>query len=144
MTRFIPQVLAKEVPEDFPYRIALFTRDTHYVIEISRYDIVLVEEDDFPFIILCWGLVSITSENGRKVRYKSWCYHIHLQEFNKTLIEVSALPKKKNSAIKISSKIYRTSEVFRFFPSLDKLNRASKNKLLGNENVKLPQSKADN
>lgn len=134
MTSFVPQKLVREVPGDFPYRIAYFTNDSHSVLEISRYEIGIYEEDDFPIIIKCTGLVSILSENRKKVRYKRWNYHIHVSDYNRTLIEVYIIPVKKKNAIKISSEIYRTSEVFKFFPSLDKLNKASKNTLLGKEN----------
>jgi len=134
MTSFVPQKLVREVPGDFPYRIAYFTRDSHSVLEMSRYDIMIFEDEDFPLMILCWGLVSVISENGRKVRYKRWSYDIHILDYNKTLIEVAILPVKKKK-IEISSNIYRTSDVFKFFPSLEKLNKASKNKLLGKENL---------
>ena len=119
--------LAKECPEDFPYRIALITRESHNVILLPSYDMFSNNDDDSNILIFCTGLVSILNKTGKIMKYKKWSYDIYVVESNLTLIEVHVLPGTKGKPIKISSETYPTSEVFKFFPSLNKRNKAGKN-----------------
>ena len=121
MTKLSAHQLAKEFPGDFPYRIALITRDTNYVKILPSYDIYIDKDGDSLIQIICKGLVSVTSKNDRKMKYERWRYDIHLSDSGSTLIEVFVLPGTKGKPIKVSSDIFPNWEVFKFLPSCDRL-----------------------